>query len=87
MSGIEFQYGEGEQPALFEVQERLALTEDDRLVPEDHPDARWLYAVPGRMIPMDEAIRYGLARALEQKADPQAKKPLRRRTVKKGDRQ
>ena len=42
------------------VQEHLYLTEDDRIVQEDDPEARWLYAVPGQEIPLAEAERYGL---------------------------
>ena len=42
------------------VTERLALTEDDRLVPEESAEARWLYAIPGQRIPLAEAQRYGL---------------------------
>ena len=30
--------------------ERLYRTEDGRLVPEGHPDARWLFCVPGQMV-------------------------------------
>ncbi len=44
----------------FEVTERLYLTGDDELVPEGDPDARWLYAVPGKRIPLEEAEKYGL---------------------------
>ena len=47
---------------------RLALTEDDRIVPEEHPEARWLYAIPGTQIPMAEALRYGL---VEDEAEPE----------------
>lgn len=44
---------------------RLCRTEDDRLVPDTDPDARWLYCIPGTPIPRAEAERYGL---LEDKA-------------------
>lgn len=39
---------------------RLCRTEDDRLVLDTDPDARWLYCVPGQPIPRAEAERYGL---------------------------
>ena len=44
----------------MEASKRLYLTEDDRVVSEGDPDARWLYAIPGRSIPDDEAEKYGL---------------------------
>lgn len=47
---------------MVEATARLCLTEDDRLVPEDDPEARWLYCIPGRMIPRAEAEKYGLLR-------------------------
>jgi hypothetical protein len=61
--------GEPEAPAQndeagdekYVVQERLALTEDEqRLVPEESAEARWLYAIPGQEISMADAIRFGL---------------------------
>ena len=45
---------------LYEAPERLALTEDDRLVPEGHKDARWFYCQAVAMIPLEDAKRYGL---------------------------
>lgn len=39
---------------------RLCLTEDDRLVPDTDPDARWLFCVPGAAIKRSDAERYGL---------------------------
>jgi len=42
------------------VDVRLCRTEDDRLVEETDPEARWLYCIPGQKIPKAEAIRYGL---------------------------
>lgn len=39
---------------------RLCLTEDrSRVVEESDPDARWLWAIPGRVVPMSEAMRLG----------------------------
>lgn len=49
----------------YKVTERLCKTEDgERLVPENHPEARWLYAIPGQQIPMAEAERFGLTTAV-----------------------
>lgn len=51
------------------VDQRLALTEDDRLVPEEDPDARWLFCVPGTKIPKSDAIKYGLLKGAKR-AEP-----------------
>jgi hypothetical protein len=40
--------------------ERLYRTEDDRIVPEGDPAARWLFAGAGAEIPAADAARYGL---------------------------
>lgn len=48
---------------------RLCRTEDDRLVPDTDPDARWLFCVPGAAIPRAEAERYGL---LDVEPEPEA---------------
>lgn len=58
----------------YKVSERLAKTEDDRVVPESDPDARWLYAIPGHEIPLEEAERYGLIKAGEPAEDKAAEK-------------
>lgn len=58
--------------SMYTVQERLCLTEDDKLVPEGDPEARWLFAIPGDEIPVDQAERYGL---LKSPAKPNAEKP------------
>lgn len=55
----------GEIKEMVEVDVRLCRTEDDRLVEETNPEARWLYCIPGQKIPKDEAIKYGLIK--EQK--------------------
>lgn len=71
MSGLDFNYEQkedGEPMEQYEVKERLALTEDDRLVPEGDPDARWLFAIPGRPIPMADAIKYGLVKEKAESA-------------------
>lgn len=64
----------------YTVTERLALTADDRLVPEEDADARWLYAIPGQEIPVDEALRYGLidakqAKEIEAQPEPPKEEP------------
>lgn len=59
---------------MVEATARLCLTEDDRLVPEDDPEARWLYCIPGRMIPRAEAEKYGLLRPVAAK-EPDVKVP------------
>ncbi|WP_405149444.1 hypothetical protein OG589_14545 [Sphaerisporangium sp. NBC_01403] len=52
---------------------RLCLTEDDRLVKDTDPDARWLYCVPGARISRKDAERYGLLDSeSDQEADPDA---------------
>lgn len=92
MSWLEINYGakEGKPMEMYDVQERLALTEDDRLVSEGHADARWLYAIPGRPIPMAEAIKYGLvakapkaAKPVESSADPKVAADKRGRHAEK----
>lgn len=73
MSGLAFVYESKENPMeKYVVKERLCLTEDGRAVPEDDPDARWLYAIPGAKIPLEEAQRYGLIDASnnDQAAEP-----------------
>jgi hypothetical protein len=43
--------------------ERLAKTEDGRLVPEADPEARWFYCIKGERIPAAEAEAGGLKSA------------------------
>jgi hypothetical protein len=59
----------------YTVTERLAKTEDDRIVPESDPEARWLFAIPGTQIPLEEAKRYGLVKD-EPAAEPEAEEPI-----------
>lgn len=59
--------------SMYTVKERLCLTEDDKLVPEGEPEARWLFAIPGDEIPVDQAERYGL---LKSPAKPTAEKSV-----------
>jgi len=54
---------------MYIVKEHLHLSEDGRVVKEDDPDARWLYAGPGAEIPDEEAERYGLVKARRKASD------------------
>lgn len=56
--------------ALHTVTERLYETEDGRAVPEGHPDARWLLAVPGQQIPEEVAAANGILTA-EPEPEPE----------------
>lgn len=60
MGGLAFVYEKGDGVNKFTITERLALTEDDRLVPEEDPDARWLFATTGQEIALKDAVKYGL---------------------------
>lgn len=72
---------------MYIVTERLALTEDgQRLVPEEHLDARWLYAIPGQEIPLDEAIQYGLGKAILKAAEPAMRKSAKAAATRKNAR-
>lgn len=51
------------QMHVVTAEERLWLTADrDRLVPEGHEDAAFLYCAVGQQIPADDAARYGLVK-------------------------
>jgi hypothetical protein len=54
---------DGENDQYVIAQERLCKTEDGRLVPEGHPDARWFHAVKGARLPLAEAVAGGLVKA------------------------
>lgn len=74
MGGLEINDGEDTDVKMYEVKERLALTEPDEdgkqhLVPEDSPEARWLFAIPEKPIPFEDAVKYGL---VEARADDEA---------------
>ncbi len=56
----------------FEVDKRLYLTGDDRVVPDGDPDARWLYAVPGKRIPLEDAEKYGLVGGADEAPDAES---------------
>lgn len=56
---------------ITEADGRLATTADRRrLVPDDDPEARLLYTIPGRRIPMADAVRYGLVSVEEPTSTP-----------------
>ncbi len=58
------------------VKERLYLTEDDEVVAEGHPDARWLFEAEGTEITAEAAERYGLTKAQKPtEPKPAAEKP------------
>lgn len=52
-----------------EITERLYRTEDGRVVPEGDPDARWLYAVPGQRVPLEEAVELGIEPGASRETD------------------
>jgi len=86
MSGLDINYEKGDEPMdMYEIKERLALTAPDengeqRLVPEGDAEARWLYAIPGALIPLEEAIKYGLlADGEAQGPDAVEQKPKKKR--------
>jgi hypothetical protein len=50
-----------ETAEYVEAEERLWLTADrERVVPDGHPDAAFLFTTPGQQITREEAERYGL---------------------------
>ena len=52
---------------MVTITQRLWQTSDkSRLVVDGDPAAAFLFCIPGREIPVGEALRYGLARAEEQ---------------------
>ncbi len=60
--GLTFKYGvaTGQQ---FHCESKLWLTADRlRVVPDGDPEAAFLFCVPGRAIPLEEAERFGLIR-------------------------
>lgn len=54
----------------YTVTERLYLTADDKVVKEGDPKAAFLYATPGKEIPIAEAVKYGLTRSVKQSEPP-----------------
>lgn len=52
-----------------EATERLYRTEDDRLVPEGHPDARWLFCAPGQPVSKAALEAYEEGAALADDAE------------------
>ena len=57
----------------MEVKERLYLTEDDRVVPLDDPNVRWLFAAKGTEITDGAAAKYGIVDGLAPQ--PEATEP------------
>lgn len=59
---------------MWTADRRLCMTEDGvRVVDENDPAARWLWAVEGREMPMSEAIRLGAVQDPNAEAvEPQA---------------
>ena len=66
----------------MEVKELLYLTEDDRVVPLDDPNVRWLFAAKGTEITDGAAAKYGIVDGLapQPEATPEPEpKPKRKR--------
>lgn len=60
----------------FVIDKRLYLTEDEqRLVEEGHPEARWLWCTPGMHVPREQAQRYGLLAEPEPEAETPKARP------------
>lgn len=54
---------------LWTVDRHLYLTEDkQRVVEEDDPEARWLWAAPGRQVPLAQAKALGAVEGTEPEA-------------------
>ncbi len=54
-----------------EVDERLWLTDDDKLVAEGDPKASSLFAIPGQRVSVEDAERYGLVKGRQRQGDKQ----------------
>jgi len=63
----------GKKVEKFEVTERLYIDTDGNIVPEDSPEAAFLYATPGKRVPLDEAVEKSLI--TKAAAKKQADKP------------
>ncbi|OII61205.1 hypothetical protein BJP40_06675 [Streptomyces sp. CC53] len=63
----------------MKIDARWYLTEDQsRVVPEAHPEARWLHWIPGDVVSLEEAERLGAVKAeAEAPAAPPRRKPGR----------
>ena len=69
----------GDAVRKFQVTERLFLTADkSRVVSESDPDAAFLYSTPGKDVPYDEAVAFGLVEAAPVD-EPEVVAPKRRR--------
>lgn len=62
---------------MVEINERLFLTADEKVVPEGHPDAAFLWASPGDEVDDDEADRVGYkpAKKAAKKSSNKATRP------------
>ncbi len=58
-----------------EVEERLWVSDDDKLVAEDDPKAASLFAIPGQRISVEDAEKYGLVKARAKGEDKQRQAP------------
>jgi hypothetical protein len=65
------------------IERRLCLTEDkSRVVDENDPAARWLWAIPGHVVDRAEAERLGALKPTAQPkvdSEPEADEPPKRR--------
>jgi len=58
-----------------EVEERLWVSDDDKLVSEGDPKAASLFAIPGQRISVEDAEKYGLVKARAKSEDKQRQAP------------
>lgn len=69
----------GSQGPQYTVDRHLYLTEDkSKVVEEDDPSGRWLWATPGMQVPLGEAERLGAVKANSETESVEA--PAKRRT-------
>ena len=66
-----------------EVEERLWVSEDDKLVAEGDPKAVSLFAIPGQRVSVEDAERYGLVKARAKAEDKQRQAPANKAAAKK----
>ena len=68
--------------AAYRPMVRLWWTEGHRrIVPDGHPDSRFLFAIPGDLVPIEMAHRYGLVGVKESR--PQENKEILPQATKK----
>lgn len=57
---------------MYELDATWCLTEDQSTaVPEGHPDARFVLGGPGKLIPLADAVKYGLSAEPPPDAEPE----------------